>query len=137
MKQNTSPKHIRTGVLGEDLAEEYLCGRLGYSLLERNHLRKWGEIDLIVTKEGVLHFVEVKAVSYETREALLDSVSYGTFRPEEHVHREKLERLHRVMETWLMEHAYEGKWQLDVLSVWIVPRERYAVVDLIENVVGE
>lgn len=49
-----------TGELGEDLALRYLVGK-GYELVERNYRTRYGEIDLILSGEDVLVFVEVKA----------------------------------------------------------------------------
>lgn len=48
------------GKLGEDLAARYLKAR-GYRILNRNFRTDVGEIDLIVTDESTLVFVEVKA----------------------------------------------------------------------------
>jgi putative endonuclease len=47
------------GKKGEDLAARYLQKK-GYTLLDRNYRAERGEIDLIVTKDQVLVFVEVK-----------------------------------------------------------------------------
>ncbi len=45
----------------EDKACEYLSSS-GYLLVKRNfYAKKLGEIDIIATKEGVYHFVEVKS----------------------------------------------------------------------------
>ena len=48
------------GRLGEDLALEHL-ERLGYRLVARNHRTRYGELDLIVSDETTIVFVEVKA----------------------------------------------------------------------------
>ena len=49
----------RTGVLGEELAEIMLLEK-GYTILARNFRCRYGEIDIIAAKNGVLAFVEVK-----------------------------------------------------------------------------
>lgn len=49
-----------TGVFGESLALRYLVGK-GYEVLERNYRSRHGEIDLILRRDGILVFVEVKA----------------------------------------------------------------------------
>lgn len=53
-----------------NIAEDKACGYLlehGYSIVERNHYSRFGEIDIIAMKDEVLHFVEVKsAEEYET-----------------------------------------------------------------------
>ena len=51
--------NIRTGVLGEELAEIMLLEK-GYTILARNFRCRYGEIDIIAAKNGVLAFVEVK-----------------------------------------------------------------------------
>ena len=48
------------GRLGEDLALAHLQ-RLGYRLVTRNHRTRFGEIDLIVSDDTTIVFVEVKA----------------------------------------------------------------------------
>jgi len=122
------------GNLGEQLAANYLK-KQGFSILNRNYLKKWGEIDIVArgTNKKV-HFVEVKTVSHETREDLEDSVSRETWRPEEQVHERKLHQIHKAIESWLSEYHYEGDWQTDVLAVRMVPREKFATVNLIEDV---
>ena len=122
-----------TGNLGESVAAEYLM-RQGFTVLERNYARKWGEIDLICEKAGTVHFVEVKTVSHETIAQLQDAVARGTWRPEEQVHEAKFRRLTRIIETWLMQHNRYQDWQIDVLALRIVPRETFASVNLIEKV---
>ena len=47
------------GAWGEDLALRYLLRR-GYRLVARNYRKRRGEIDLIVTDDETLVFVEVK-----------------------------------------------------------------------------
>lgn len=43
----------------ETRACEYLKN-LGFEIIERNFYSRFGEIDIIATKEGVIHFIEVK-----------------------------------------------------------------------------
>ncbi len=50
------------GKIGEDCACKYLQ-KLGYKIVDRNYLKKWGEIDIVAQKDKKLHFVEVKSVS--------------------------------------------------------------------------
>jgi len=124
------------GAIGEQVALQYFINR-GYTLLQMNYWKKWGEIDLILKKGSMIHFVEVKAVSYETKEELLQSVTHETWRPEELVHAEKLRKLKKAIETWLIEHQTVTEWQIDVAAVKMVPRETFASVNLIDNVAIE
>ncbi len=130
-------KHNEIGKIGEDIASEWLKNR-GFEIIERNYLRKWGEIDIVAREtSGKMHFVEVKTVSYETRQDLDRAVSHGTWRPEENVHRDKQSRMKRAVETWLIENGYEWEWQIDILAIRLVPREKYATMKYLENVVFE
>jgi putative endonuclease len=139
MKQSEKQgKRNIVGGQGEKIAENYLKKK-GFTILATNYLKKWGEIDLIaremLNNKSLVHFVEVKTVSYETKADLQRAVSYGTWRPEENVHYAKIQRLNRAVESWIMESNYEGQWQIDVAAVRIVPREKYATVKYISNVV--
>lgn len=49
-----------TGKRGEDAAVEYLTDH-GYKIVDRNVSSKYGELDIIAQKDGILAFVEVKA----------------------------------------------------------------------------
>ena len=128
----------KVGAYGEDIAAKYLL-RQGKTILDRNYLKKWGEID-IVSRETLgnshkIHFIEVKTVSYETKKDLEKAVSYGTWRPEENVHRHKIERLNRAIESWLSEKQFDGEWQIDVAAVRIVPNEKFATIKWLLNVI--
>lgn len=130
-------RHNEIGKMGEDLGVKWLVSQ-DYVILERNYLKKWGEIDIVARETGKkLHFIEVKTVSYETKLALSRVVTHETWRPEENVHKSKQDRLKRAIQTWIAENRFEGEWQIDILIIFIVPREKYAKIKLIENVIFE
>ena len=52
------------GNIGEDKAVSFLEER-GFKIIDRNYYSRFGEIDIIATKEGVLHFIEVKSGDYD------------------------------------------------------------------------
>jgi putative endonuclease len=133
MKQKTTINK-QVGDLGEDIAENYLKNK-GFLIIARNYLKKWGEIDIVTRENDIIHFVEVKTVSYETKHDLNLAVSRGTWRPEENVHPWKIKKLNRTIESWLIENSFDGDWQIDVVAVRIVPREKFASVSVIENVI--
>ena len=136
VQQNNSKKenNKNIGNYGEEISSRYLQ-RNGFEILDRNYLKKWGEIDIVARRTTKIHFVEVKTVSYETKSLLLTSVSRGTWKPEDNVHAYKLRKLYRAIESWLMEHKYEGDWQIDVVAVKVVTREKYATVKYIPNII--
>ncbi len=119
------------GDFGENIAKKFLM-KHSFEFLEANYLRPWGEIDLIVKKGKVTHFIEVKSsVSYETSK----NVTYETIRPEENIHPKKLERMYRAIETYCLEHGLdEENIQVDAVIVMISEDSRRAKVTYIENV---
>ena len=139
MKQ-TDKKGARNkvGGYGEEIAVNYLK-KLGHTILDTNYLKKWGEIDIVsretINNRSVIRFVEVKTVSYETKDDLTRAVSYGTWRPEENVHLKKVQKLNRAIESWLTEHTCDLDWHIDVIAVRIVPGEKYATIKYIPNII--
>ncbi|WP_104761252.1 YraN family protein [Helicobacter cetorum] len=53
-------KHKQKGLKAEEEACDFLK-TLGFEIIERNFFSRFGEIDIIAFKKGVLHFVEVKS----------------------------------------------------------------------------
>ncbi len=52
--------NVEIGRIGENIATKYLK-RHGYKILDRNfRSKRWGEIDIVTSKDDVLVFVEVK-----------------------------------------------------------------------------
>ncbi len=50
---------LHVGLKAEDKATEYLID-IGYSIFERNFHSRFGEIDIVASKNNILHFFEVK-----------------------------------------------------------------------------
>ncbi|MBU0667516.1 YraN family protein [Patescibacteria group bacterium] len=102
----------RTGGLGEALALKYLLQK-GYGLIKKNHFIRGGEIDLILKKDGILVFVEVK-----TRRSTAFGAPEGALTPL------KKQKLLRAIRTYLMshpglaEHAI-GPWRCDLIAIEI------------------
>jgi putative endonuclease len=115
----------RIGDIGETIACDFLKSR-GFHIIERNYLRKWGEIDIVAEKAGVVHFVEVKSVNHET---------LGSIRPEENMHRGKIQRLMRTIETYLLHKKLNSEFQLDLVTVKMHTETRRAKIELFENIV--
>jgi len=138
VKKFTS-KSQKLGEIGESIACQFLV-KHGFTILERNYTKKWGEIDIVAKKGNILHFIEVKTgVSYETpgnvSRKTKESVSYETYRPEENVHPWKLRRLFRTIETYLAEKKIGNTpWQIDIAVVKLDLLKRKGKVELIENI---
>ena len=137
MKQSLKQgKKNQVGAYGEEIAVNYLK-KQGFVILDTNYLKKWGEIDIVARETNTIHFVEVKTVSYETKDLLKKAVSHGTWRPEENVNHQKLSKLNRAIESWLLENQCDLDWQIDIAAVRIVPREKYATIKYLLNVIGD
>jgi putative endonuclease len=115
----------KLGNRGEEIVAEDLQHK-GFSIIARNYLKKWGEIDIIATKDGIMHFVEVKTVSKR-----------GEWKPEENVHTDKMRRLGRTIETFIAENAERvpENWCCDVACVYVIGDK--PVIEYIENVIIE
>ena len=101
------------GNIGEDHAVEHLI-KSGFQILERNYLRKWGEIDIVALKKDVLYFVEVKTVSSNYY------INHDNwYRPEDKVHKRKTARLKRAVQSYLFEKdiSMEREWEFSVITV--------------------
>ena len=115
--------------MGEDIACQFLS-RKGYKILERNYRRKWGEIDVIGEKAGVVRFIEVKAVSGDggdfSRE--MDRL------PEELVHQTKLQKIARTAVLYMEEQKDNREYQIDVVGIIMNKTTRVARCRLFEQV---
>ena len=133
MKNFTSNTQ-KIGQIGEDIACMFLM-KHGFSVLERNYTKKWGEIDIIAMKNGKRYFVEVKSKQVNN-----DFESIGqpdvSNRPEENMHPWEMKRLRRVVETYLISKRLgDTDWQFDLLVVYINMEKRIARVKVVDNII--
>jgi len=138
--ENMAKNTKEIGDLGEGMAEKWLKSK-GFSILDRNYWKKWGEIDIVAKNKGIIHFVEVK--STERRNIRNFEPENDSYRPEEKVHPWKLKRMSRVIQSYLMEIPRRGsgredteiEWQFDVLVVYLDSAEKLAKVKYLPNIV--
>jgi Holliday junction resolvase-like predicted endonuclease len=154
-----TPKR-RFGDLGELLASRFLM-KHGFSIIEKNYWKPWGEIDIVAerleaipareTLENgskskmflvkprykevlrVLHFVEVKTVSCEIGD---NGVSHENIRPEENMHYHKIRRFSRAVQTYIDERrvSCETPFQVDLVTVRIDHKKRIGRVEMLEKI---
>ena len=138
MKPDNRTEKRKLGDIGENIACDFLK-RKGFEIIERNYLRKWGEIDIVARKSNLIHFIEVKSVSCGTLSSNTFEAprlrSGQDYRPENNMHPWKLRRLSRAMQTYLLERKLDCDWQLDLVTVKIDQESRKARVEIIENVI--
>ncbi|WP_201352425.1 YraN family protein [Hydrogenimonas urashimensis] len=90
------------GNRAETIATEFLM-RQGCRIVDRNVYSRFGEIDIVAEKAGVLRFVEVK--------------SGTTFEPIYNITPAKLGRLIRSIEAYLKKNRLDLPFQLDAVIV--------------------
>ncbi len=100
-------KHNQTGNAGESLAAEYFI-KSGYEILHKNWRHKHWEIDIIASRNGMLHFIEVKTRT---------SLKFGY--PEENIDAKKIRFLINASEEYLYQNPQWQRIQFDVLSIYI------------------
>ncbi len=136
-KEPTEKQKI--GQIGEDFACKYL-EKNGYKVIERNYLKKWGEIDIVAKKGKKIHFIEVKSVSRDLNPNVIRETSIGSgdsYRPEDNMHPWKLQRLSRVIQSYLLDKDIPDDidWQFDVVTVHIDMSNKTHNVFLLPDIV--
>jgi len=109
------------GIFGEKMAANYLIS-LGYEVLYRNWRYKHLEIDLIVSKNSLLHIVEVKTRS---------SIQFGY--PEQFITVKKMQFLKNAAALFQYENPQWKYLQFDVVSIFFNENKIWELL-LIEDV---
>jgi putative endonuclease len=126
MPKKFTSKNQKTGELGESVAVRYLEAH-GYDIVERNYTKPCGEIDIVAAKEGMVHFIEVKAQKV--------SVHPATVTPAENLHTRKAAKLRKVIALYMREKQPRTSWQFDLAQVYLNTDTRRARVVLAENLI--
>ena len=92
---------------GEDRAAEFLC-KEGYSVIERNYRKRFGEIDIIAEKDDTLVFVEVKVLASLPLEVLAHELDFR-----------KQEKIIKTAKFYLQNHRqYNSRYiRFDVIAI--------------------
>jgi len=105
--------NYQTGKIGENLAKEYLIKK-GYKILVTNFRTRFGEIDIIATKNSTLIFVEVKL-----------KIGEELGQPEEMINRKKVNQIQKMSEVFLQTNPSVAKkfpfWRLDAICIVLNP----------------
>jgi len=102
------------GDKAENLASSYLQ-EAGYIIVKRNFYSRFGEVDIIVAKESVLHFVEVK--SGDDYEKAIQNITP-----------KKLSKIIKTANVYMKKEGFSGDFTFDALIV--TPKN----IDLVENI---
>jgi len=102
------------GNLAEDKACKFLSGN-GFTIIQRNFYSRFGEIDIITSKDGIFHFIEVKsALEYE--------LAVQNITPQ------KLHKFIRTVHVYLKKNNLDVAFMID--AVIVTPKD----IDLLENI---
>ena len=102
------------GNIAEDKAVEFLYNK-GFTIIERNFYSRFGEIDIIASKDDVVHFIEVK--SGENYELAIQNITPS-----------KLSKFTKTLHVYTKKNNYEGDFEIDALVV--TPEG----IELVENI---
>ena len=101
-----------------NIAEQKACDFLynnGFTIIEQNFYSRFGEIDIVATKDTVLHFVEVKsALDYESAIA--------------NITKAKLSKIIKTSEIYLKQNRLNIDFVYDAIIV--TPKQ----IDMVENI---
>lgn len=100
-----------------------------FSILERNYIKKWGELDIVAWKDDCLHFVTVKSLSEQAKKINVT--------PEEYIYPRKLQRIARTIQTYLDEKNVPEiiEWQFDIANVLVDTEKRLCKVSMLNDLV--
>ena len=93
------------GKKGEDMAETWLLDR-GYFIIHRNWRHARFEIDIVASKDNILHFIEVKTRT---------SARFGN--PEDQVDKRKLRKMIDAGEEFIYQNPGWKKIRFDILAI--------------------
>ncbi|NIJ50921.1 YraN family protein [Dyadobacter arcticus] len=99
--------HNDTGHWGEATAATFLIQN-GFEIIEKNFRGRYAEIDLIVKKDKMLIFVEVKTRS---------GIAYGM--PEEFVNVTKARAIMKAAENYIFDKDWHFDVRFDIISILI------------------
>mgnify|MGYP001563393097 FL=1 len=118
-------KHITIGQLGEEEVVRFIENN-GHTILDRNFRSRFGELDIVSKKDGVMHFIEVKSVE---EKPWMDQL------PEENVTQAKREKMAKTIEIYLSEKRLEGvDFTIDIAGVFVNLANKSARVRILEDV---
>jgi putative endonuclease len=113
------------GQQGEALARAHL-EKDGYIVRAKNYRCPWGEVDIVVEKDGEVVFVEVRARR---------SKRFGT--PEESVTALKRKHLVSTAYHYIEAHDLTLPWRIDLIAIDVDAKGIVERIEQLENIVEE
>lgn len=123
------------GKLGEDIAVKYLESH-GFSILERNYRKPWGEIDIVASETAKNQFLALKSQELVFFEVKAQNQKFE-WRPEENITWHKKRQLSRIVATYIKEHKVPENqdWRVDILAIKLDFETKNAQIEHIQNII--
>lgn len=124
----------KIGDIGEEFTARFLEKR-GYKIVERNYLKKWGEIDIVAQNKDGLHFIEVKSLTWRPS-VFAKATTDVAYAPEGNIRLWKKQRMTRAIKTYLLDRKIsdETDFQIDIAAVFLDFDHKKARIRLLENI---
>ncbi|MCK4386595.1 MAG: YraN family protein [Candidatus Pacebacteria bacterium] len=138
----------KIGDIGENIACRFLEKR-GFKIIDRNYLKKWGEIDIVARKkqglkdkilkrptDNKIYFVEVKTVSCENIRGGI-TAKMRNYQVDNNVHPWKLQRLARVFQTYLLDKRIsdETEWRFDIIIAFLDIKDKISRIKYLKDII--
>jgi len=121
--------NYKTGKFGENLARQYLIKK-GYKILTINFRSRFGEIDIIASKNNTLVFVEVKL-----------KIGEESGQPEEMINLKKINQIKKIAEIFLQNNPSVAQefplWRVDAICIVLNPNWSSKRITHWENINNE
>jgi len=104
----------KKGNIAEEKACDFLCEN-SFFIVEQNFYSRFGEIDIIATKDEVLHFIEVK--SGDDYELAIQNIT-----------KSKLSKLIKTGNVYMKKNGFDGDFVFDAVLVTL------SDIELLENI---
>ncbi len=111
----------KVGAWGEIYAARYLRDNK-FKIISANYVCRFGELDLVAEKDGILCFIEVKTRNETTLTRPMEAVDEG-----------KRERLRMASKSFLNYSKLSGEMRFDVVEVYLDDNYEMKGINYIEN----
>ena len=134
----------KTGDIGENIAIIFLKNN-GFSIVDRNYGKPFGEIDIIAKIAGCIHFIEVKSTSYNIPKNNVSCETWKIYKVEEHhdntylpewnITKNKTKRLSCIIKAYISEYKlYNSNISIDICSIIYKANTCEADMVFLENI---
>lgn len=111
----------KTGVWGEIYAARYLRDN-GYEILSSNYVCRFGELDIVASKDNKICFVEVKTRNEKTETRPMEAVDEG-----------KRQRIQMAAKSFMTLAKIKNEVRFDVCEVYLDDNNELAGINYIKN----